>query len=175
MLKALVWKRLVFFNITESGWFWKRLPRNKVPNNLFIKSVQKQPYVDILQNIRSLIFLNRKTPVLESLFNRVAGLQACNFMKKRLQHSCFPMNIVKFLRTFIWRTYANYCFWAICRPLLNQKHNVGWFLLRKFVYLARVYFLHIISKNHSNTFLLMNQQKKNLSKVKYCSPGYLFW
>ena len=34
-----------------------------------------------------------KTPVLESLFNKVAGL------KKRLQHKCFPVNIVKFLKT----------------------------------------------------------------------------
>ena len=28
-------------------------------------------------------------------------LKACNFIKKRLQHKCFPVNIVKFLRTFL--------------------------------------------------------------------------
>ena len=33
----------------------------------------------------------KKTPVLESLLN----------IKKRIQHSCFPVNIVKFLRTCI--------------------------------------------------------------------------
>ena len=27
------------------------------------------------------------------------GLEACNFIKKRLQHRCFPGNIAKFLRT----------------------------------------------------------------------------
>ena len=27
---------------------------------------------------------SRETPVLESLFNKAAGLQACNFIKKRL-------------------------------------------------------------------------------------------
>ena len=37
---------------------------------------------------------HRKTPVLESL-------QACNFIKKRLYHRCFPVKFVKF-----WRTYA---------------------------------------------------------------------
>ena len=37
--------------------------------------------------------------MLESLFNRVAGLKASSFIKKRLQHSCFPLNIAKFLRT----------------------------------------------------------------------------
>ena len=36
--------------------------------------------------------------MLESLFNKVAGLEACSFIKKRLQHICFPVNIVKFLR-----------------------------------------------------------------------------
>ena len=41
----------------------------------------------------------RKTPVMESLFNKVAILQACNFMKKRVQHRCFPVNITKFLWT----------------------------------------------------------------------------
>ena len=42
---------------------------------------------------------HRKTPVLESLFNKVAGLKACNYIKERLQHRCFPVNNVKFLRT----------------------------------------------------------------------------
>ena len=33
------------------------------------------------------------------LFNKVAGLKACNFIKKRIQHEHFPVNIVKYLRT----------------------------------------------------------------------------
>ena len=37
--------------------------------------------------------------MLESLFNKVACQKACNFIKKRLQHRCFPVNIAKFLRT----------------------------------------------------------------------------
>ena len=46
------------------------------------------------------VFL-RKTPVLESLLNTAAGLQTCNFIKKRLQHWCFPMKFATFLRTSI--------------------------------------------------------------------------
>ena len=46
---------------------------------------------------------HRKTPVLESFFNNVGGLQACNFIKKILQHWCFPMKIAKFLRIPILR------------------------------------------------------------------------
>ena len=40
-----------------------------------------------------------------SLFNKVAGLQGCNFIKKRFQHRYFPVNIMKFLWTnFFHRT-----------------------------------------------------------------------
>ena len=34
-----------------------------------------------------------------SPFNRFAGFKTCNFLKKVLQHSCFPVNIAKFLKT----------------------------------------------------------------------------
>ena len=34
------------------------------------------------------------------LFNKVAALQACNIIKKRLQHKRFPVNFAKFLRTY---------------------------------------------------------------------------
>ena len=42
---------------------------------------------------------NRKTPVLESVFDKVAGLKFCTFMKKRL------VIVVKFLKiAFFYRT-----------------------------------------------------------------------
>ena len=37
--------------------------------------------------------------VLESLFNKISGFQAWNFIEKRLQHRCFPVNVTKLLRT----------------------------------------------------------------------------
>ena len=43
-------------------------------------------------------------------FNKNAGLQAWNFIKKRLQHRCFLVNIAKFLRTAIFKN--------ICERLL---------------------------------------------------------
>ena len=48
--------------------------------------------------------------MLESFFNRVSGLQACNFIKKRLQNRCFSVDIAKFLRTSIFK--------KICERLL---------------------------------------------------------
>ena len=37
--------------------------------------------------------------MLESLFNKVAGLLACNFIKKETLTQVFSVNIMKFLRT----------------------------------------------------------------------------
>ena len=51
-----------------------------------------------------MLFLNilqysqEKTCIRVSFF-KVAGLKAINFIKKRLQHRCFPVNIAEFLRT----------------------------------------------------------------------------
>ena len=46
--------------------------------------------------------------MIKSLFNKVAGLKACNFIKKaynfikkRLQHRRFPVNITTFLKKVI--------------------------------------------------------------------------
>ena len=57
---------------------------------------------------------HRKAPILESLSNKVAGLKAFNFIKKRPQHKCFLVYIAKFLSTPILKN--------ICNQLL--LHNV---------------------------------------------------
>ena len=46
--------------------------------------------------------------MLKSLFNKVAGLKACNFVKKRLQHRCFPVNIAKCLRTAFFKKHLRW-------------------------------------------------------------------
>ena len=52
----------------------------------------------------------QEAPVLESIFKNVADLQTCNFIKKRPQHRCFPVNIVEFLILPVLKN--------ICKPLL---------------------------------------------------------
>ena len=39
--------------------------------------------------------------MLGSPFNRLAGFNTYNFLKKRFRHRCFPVNIAKFLRILI--------------------------------------------------------------------------
>ena len=59
--------------------------------------------------------------MLESLFNKVAGLKACNFIKKRLQHRCFPVNIAKFLRTSFFTEYLR---WLLLHIVSIKLRNI---------------------------------------------------
>ena len=67
----------------------------------YVFTFQKQSFAEVLQNNCSwkIRKFNRKTLVSESLFNKVAGLEACDFIKKRLPHKYFPVKFAKFLRT----------------------------------------------------------------------------
>ena len=66
--------------------------------------------------------------MLESLFNKVACLLACNFIRKRPQHRCFPA--AKFLRKSILKNASKLtlgsdclelCFWAAAfKTILTQ-------------------------------------------------------
>ena len=58
--------------------------------------------------------------MLDSLFNKVAGLQLSNFIKGRLQHRCFPANKAKFLRTPILK---NICEWPLLLIVIFSQEN----------------------------------------------------
>ena len=83
-----------------------------------------------------------KTPVLESLFNKVAGSKACNFVKKRLQRRCFPVKFLKFLRTSFFSEHLRWLLrldpglptlllWnnISTHTIINQVFNQGIFFL----------------------------------------------
>ena len=65
--------------------------------------------------------------MLGSLFNKVACLQVCSFIKKRLQHRCFPVNIANYLRTTILK---NNCERMLL--LVNGLYFILQFLLGSF-------------------------------------------
>ena len=60
-------------------------------------------------------------------FKEVVDLQTCNLIKKRLQHRCFPVNILKSTEHLFWRTYSNGCFW------MPHKRNT-YVLFRSFIH-----------------------------------------
>ena len=87
-----------------------------------------------LQLFLKLFNTYRKTPVSSLFCNKVAGLRPATFLKKRLQHRCFPVNIAKFLRAPISRISANgylYILFIIFTPFFVSLSNlVG---LKKFL------------------------------------------
>ena len=130
----------------------------------FLQSVQKQTYTDVLQNR---FFLN---------FSTVKHLCWRLFLIK-LEKEEAPLQVFScehseiFSNSFLYRTttsggwfyrfdkVANCSVLCICRPsFINQKHNVEWFLLKRFVHVWRACSLHIISRNYSDSFFLINMQ-----------------
>ena len=66
-----------------------------------------------LKKIRN---IQRKKPKLESLFIKFAGLEVWDFIKERLQLSCFPLNFVKFLRTPILKNICERVLLRVLKP-----------------------------------------------------------
>ena len=66
--------------------------------------------------------------MLESLFIKIAGVQACSFIKKRLEHRCFPVNTAKFLKAAILKTSVNGCFSVSAHGLWSKYSKCKAFL-----------------------------------------------
>ena len=109
--KTICWSLSIKFQAATSV----KVKRNDLKQ---VFSSQKQPPVVFCKK-RVLKSFHRKTPVLGSLFNIVVGLQAFNFIIKRLQHKCFPVNIAKLLRTPVLKN--------ICEQLLLSSKFCGMF------------------------------------------------
>ena len=72
----------------------------------------------------------------ESLFNKVAGPQACNFIKMRLQYSCFPVKFAKFLRTpsftehlqwlLLWFKQQNNLIFSVITITFSYNQKLSW-------------------------------------------------
>ena len=86
--------------------------------------------------LKNFAIFKEKTPVLESLFNKVAGLQACDFIKKRLQHRCFPVNVTKFLSMLVLTKSANglFCVTLLYHLTLFSKFIQNYYLIFSFRY-----------------------------------------
>ena len=89
-----------------------------IPESVFRRCSSKYLFLNILQT-------HWKAPVLESLFNEVKGLKACNLIKKRLQHRCFPAKFVKLLKK---PSFTEHLWWLLfgfqktdTRPFSYQK------------------------------------------------------
>ena len=66
--------------------------------------------------------------MLGSLFNKVASLKVCNFLKNRLQHRCFLWILQNCLRIAFLRNTSGGCFWKFYHGTLKSSGvPVLWF------------------------------------------------
>ena len=63
---------------------------------------------------------HRKAPLLESLFNKDAALQACHFINKNSNTGILLWNFRNFYKHLFWRTSANDCFWPLTSAQIFQ-------------------------------------------------------
>ena len=71
---------------------------------------QKQPFVNVFQNrcvIKNFANFTGKHLCWSPFLIK---LQACNFIKKRLQYNCFPVKFRKFLRTLVFTEHLRWLF-----------------------------------------------------------------
>ena len=98
----------IFLQNTSGGCLFLvfvEIPRETSTASSQMLVSQKQPPEVFCNNRCSQKYrkIYRKTPVPESLLNKVAGLTPATLLKKRLWHMCFPANFAKFLRTPVLR------------------------------------------------------------------------
>ena len=99
--------------------------------------------------------------MLECLFNRVTDLKVCSFIKQRLQHRCFHVNIAKFFRTAFFIRHLR---WLLLNKL---KTNVSTHHLF-FTWLAVYYvFNSIMTLNSKDSAKLQRYSSRNTNKQKH--------
>ena len=103
--------------------------------------------------------------MLESLFNKFIGLQACNFTKKRLQHRRFPVNIANFKNTYFekhLRTAGSDSSYILHRKLNKIIQEADWPSRLAFCFFWNIKSLYF-TYSHSYSFVL------SLAVIRYYS------
>ena len=110
---------------------------------------------------------------MESLSDKVADFKACNIIKKRLQHRCFPVNIAKSLRASILKII---CKWLLlplevfCKEFVDIIYdNVSLAIQEDSIWLQLIYFLTTTTfwymKRFSNTLCSIYRSNTLLWKI----------
>ena len=95
--------------------------------------------------------IHRKTPVFESLFTKVTGLNACSFIKKRLRHRCFPVKFPRILRTSFFKESRR---WLLQWVHLLSKNLLEKLLSESILKIFDTSYLPLQNKKFNETFQL---------------------
>ena len=85
----------------------------------FLRSSSLQMFFKVGVLKMFVFFTTKKTCVGVSFFSKVAGLRAFNFIKKGIQHRCFPVKIEKFLRTVV---FTEHLWWLLLSSTKTYLH-----------------------------------------------------
>ena len=97
--------------------------------------------------------------MLDSFFNRVLRLQVCNFIKKRLQRRCFPVNIATFSKTIVLKN--------ICeRLLLNFSKKKKLFFLSSWENFEMFYSFSVRTRRRKKNFTNFRSSYRRTSVKK---------
>ena len=73
---------------------------------------------------KSLVIFTDEHLCCSLFFNENAGLRSCSFIKKRLQHRCFPLNIATFLKTPVLKNICERLFECFPTWIDNITSNI---------------------------------------------------
>ena len=141
-------------------------------------------FVDVLQNSCPENFRNihRKTSlgVLEwslfgdcvaVFFNKLANPQNCNFIKKKHQHRCFPVNIAKLLRTAFLIKHIRWLLLFIDEIFLKKSKSQNFFQKR---FSVKNVFLEISQRSQENPSARVSILNK-VADWGFCYEWILLW
>ena len=70
---------------------------------------------------------SQENPCVEAFFNKVAGLDPASFLKRQLQHKCFPVKFAKLLRTPTLKNIYKRLLLEVCKKaILKNFCNIHW-------------------------------------------------
>ena len=98
---GIIFLRIIIIYImflTENIFFFHKLVNSYSKFYLQV-DLTISPFQSDRGTLQELVLKNFPISMSESLFNRVPGLRVYNFIKRRQQHGCFPVNFAKFFRT----------------------------------------------------------------------------
>ena len=88
----VIWKMLILYPKTSKEFYHRKK---------FQKSIMHWRWSVKKTVLKNFVKLTGKHLCWSIFFNKNTGLQACNFIQKRLKQGCFPDNIAKLLRITI--------------------------------------------------------------------------
>ena len=94
----------------------------------FTNKISEKYYEQVFHKkavLKNFAIFTEKHPCWSLFLNKKSGLQSWNFIKTRLQHRCFPVDIAKFSRTSVLKNIFERLFERFPTWANNIKSNIG--------------------------------------------------